>query len=173
VEYRKAAQILNVIRRLRAHGSWTGKTHVQKSVFLLKAASEIDVPFAFVLYKHGPYSFEVEAELEQMLSYAAITSEPDPNGFGVVLKPGPGVNFVDCGAPLGKDEEAQVERICQFVGKRNISDLERLATAAWIREQEGIRDTHTVACRLNQLKPHVSVPEAERADEELLELLGC
>jgi len=87
MDYRKPSLVLAVIRSLKLHGSWTGKTHVQKSLFLIKTATQIDVPFTFVLFKHGPYSFELETELEQMKSYLAITSEPDPNGYGVVLSP--------------------------------------------------------------------------------------
>ena len=95
MDYKKASLVLAVIRSLKQHGSWTGKTHVQKSLFLIKTATQIDVPFTFVLFKHGPYSFELETELEQMKSYLAITSEPDPNGYGVVLSPGPGSRFID------------------------------------------------------------------------------
>jgi uncharacterized protein YwgA len=57
MDYKKASLVLAVIRSLKQHGSWTGKTHVQKSLFLIKAATQIDVPFTFVLFKHGPYSF--------------------------------------------------------------------------------------------------------------------
>ena len=148
-----------------------GKTHVQKSLFLQKATSQVDVPFSYVLYKHGPYSFEVESELEQMRSYAAVKAEPDPDGFGVVLLPGPGAEFVAKGARLTKSEEEQIERICRFVGKRNVSDLDRLATSAWIRAFEGLKDSRSVAARLNSLKPHVPLREAEAADAELLTLL--
>jgi hypothetical protein len=172
MNYRKPALVLAVIRKLRAHGSWTGKTHVQKSLFLLRSTSQIDVPFSYVLYKHGPYSFELEAEIEQMRSYAAITAEPDPEGYGVVLKPGPRTDFVERGAHLDEVEEAQISRICSFVGRRNVSDLERLATVAWIRIQEGIHDAQRVAFRLLQLKPHVSPTEAEQADSDFLALLA-
>jgi hypothetical protein len=171
MNYRKPALVLAVIRGLLAHGSWTGKTHVQKSVFLLKTTSQIDVPFTYMLYKHGPYSFEVESELEQMRSYAAVKSEPDPEGYGVVLKPGPGAEFVGRVARLNEFEEAQVERVCRFVGKRNVADLERLATAAWIRINEGVAESQRIAARLNQLKPHVSLREAEAANDEFLAFL--
>ncbi len=166
MNYRKPALMLAVIRELRAQGSWTGKTHLQKSLFLLQATSQIDVPFSYVLYKHGPYSFEVESELEQMRSYAAVKFEPDPGGYGVVLTPGPGAEFVERGARLSVLEKVQVERVCRFVGRRNVSDLERLTTAAWIRVHEGVQESRQVALRLNQLKPHVSLTVSEAADAE-------
>jgi hypothetical protein len=172
MNYRKHALVLAVIRGLHVHGSWTGKTHVQKALFLMKAAARIEVPFAYVLYKHGPYSFELESELEQMQSYAAVKIEPNAEGFGVVLTTGPGAGFATRLAQLSKTEQTQVELTCQFVGNRNMADLERLATAAWIRMNEGRTESHRVAARLNQLKPHISVPQAEAADAEVFSFLS-
>ena|SRR5271157_3625752 len=172
MDYKKASLVLAVIRSLKQHGSWTGKTHVQKSLFLIKTATQIDVPFTFVLFKHGPYSFELETELEQMKSYLAITSEPDPNGYGVVLSPGPGSRFIDERGGLSDVESSAVGRVCRFVGQRNVSELERIATAAWIRKTERVGDSASVAARLNKLKTHVSIRDAEQADIEVCALLN-
>jgi hypothetical protein len=65
-------------------------------------------------------------------------------------------------------EKDGIERICRFIQGKNVGQLERLATAAWIRTEEGIRDTDAVATRLNHLKPHVGLRQAREADEELL-----
>ena len=99
------------------------KSNVQKSLFLIKTATQIDVPFTFVLFKHGPYSFELETELEQMKSCLAITPEPDPNGYGVVLSPGPGPRFVDERGGLNEAESNGVERVCRFVEQRIVRRL--------------------------------------------------
>jgi uncharacterized protein YwgA len=80
MQFKKHAFILAVIDGLHRHGSWTGKTHVQKALSLLRDSGRVPVPFQFVLYKHGPYSFDVEAELEQMQSYGAIAVEPNAQG---------------------------------------------------------------------------------------------
>ena len=84
MEIKKHAIILGVIESLNEHESWTGKTHVQKALWLLSAVGDIEVPFRFVLYKHGPYSFDVEEESEQMKGYAAVTVDTIP-GMGVSL----------------------------------------------------------------------------------------
>ena len=63
MDFKKHAIILAVIDALHRHGSWTGKTHVQKALSLLRDAGSTEVPFQFVLYKHGPYSFDIEDEL--------------------------------------------------------------------------------------------------------------
>ncbi len=43
-------------------------------------------------------------------------------------------------------------------------ELERLATAVWIRNREHVTDPREVAQRIHELKPHISLPDAEEAD---------
>ncbi len=166
MEFRKHTVILSVIERLRSRRSRTGKTHVQKALALLAVASEIDIPFEFVLYKHGPYSFDVERELEQMLSYAAVDVQPNVDGYGVTIRPGSMGPFVKQQASLSPEEEAAIDRVCDLVGSKTVTQLERVATAAWIHRCERITAPQKVAERLHKLKPHVSIAEAKAADRE-------
>lgn len=163
MDFRKHALILAVIDALHRHGSWTGKTHVQKALSLLRDAGGTAVPFQFVLYKHGPYSFDIEDELEQMQSYGAISVEPNPNGYGVVLQKSAGAEIVSRYATLDDDELQSIEEVCAFVGDRTVSELERLATASWIRSQERVADANQAAHRLHALKPHIPIADAEKA----------
>jgi uncharacterized protein YwgA len=172
MQFKKHAFILAVIDALRRHGSWTGKTHVQKALSLLRDSGQVSVPFQFVLYKHGPYSFDVEAELEQMQSYGAVTVEPNAKGYGVVLHPDEMACFVRRMASLSEDESRAIENVCAFVGTRNVNELERLATASWIRAQERVTNPADVAKRLHSLKPYISTADAERADAEVATWLG-
>jgi uncharacterized protein YwgA len=167
MEVQKHRMLLAVIEQLQKCGSWTGKTHVQKTLFLLKAVETTNVPFNFVLYKHGPYSFEVEAELEEMRSYAAISSLPMADGYGVVLIPAENADWLKRQADLSLEQSQGISKVCEFVGSKNVTQLERLATAAWIRKQEKVQDSQAVATRLHELKPHISVEDALKADAEL------
>jgi hypothetical protein len=171
MQFKKHAILLAVIECLRRHGSWTGKTHVQKALSLLRDSGRIPVPFQFVLYKHGPYSFEVEAELEQLQSYGGIAVEPNEHGYGVVLCAGAMADFVRAMEPLAPNELRAIEDVCEFVGVRNVVELERLATASWIRCQEGKTERADVAERLHALKPHIAIADAERADTVVTEWL--
>jgi uncharacterized protein YwgA len=172
MQFQKHAFILAVIEALHRHGSWTGKTHVQKAISLLRDSGKAAVPFQFVLYKHGPYSFEVEAELEQMQSYGALMVEPNAQGYGVVLKANEAAKLVQENASLSEEESHAIDEVCRFVGSRTVTDLERLATASWIRCQENVTNPAQVAERLHLLKPHVSIAEAERADREVAKWLS-
>ena len=164
MEFRKHALILEVVNGLKANGSWTGKTHVQKTMFLVSEATSVEIPFEFVLYKHGPYSFDIETELEQMKSYDALVVKP-VSSYGVEIKPSGNVEMINSRHLISEAEKQSIDQICRFVGSKGAVDLERLATAVWIRSHEQVTDQHEVAKRLNALKPHIPVADAEAADE--------
>ncbi|MEX2171329.1 MAG: hypothetical protein WD851_18560 [Pirellulales bacterium] len=131
------------------------------------------MPFHFVLYKHGPYSFELESELEQMQSYGAVAIDPNPEGYGVTLKPAKMAKYLREVESLSDEERQAIDEICTFVGARNVADLERLATASWIRCQESVSRSTDVAKRLHALKPHIPIAEAEKADREVYSWLAA
>lgn len=171
MDFHKHALILAVVERLSSHGSWTGRTHVQKALSLVSEAAGQSLPFTFVLYKHGPYSFDLADELQQMKSYGALSGEAKAP-YGESFKLGSNADFVKMQWALSAAEDATVKRVCEFIGSKGVTELERLATAAWIRSREKIQDPASVASRLNQLKPHVSKESAAVADTELCKLLS-
>jgi uncharacterized protein YwgA len=170
MDFHRHALILAMIEALRSQGSRTGKTPIIKGLFLAKAAG-LDVPFELFLYKHGPYSTDIEDNLDQLKSYGAIEVEPAFDGYGVKFSPGENASFVKKQVSLSADEQAMIDKVCQFIRSKNVSQLERLATAAWIRTEEGITDPDDVARRLNELKPHISLSDARNADREVLGFL--
>jgi len=171
VDLNKHRFVLEVIERLNAVGSWTGKTHVQKSVFFTVGRDKIPTPFDYVLYKHGPFSFELGDVIEEMVSYSGIVAEPVQN-FGVMLKLGPQSDFIRDNTTIEPETLLEIEKVCQFVSNRKVKELERLATAAWICHNEQISEETEVASRLNSLKPHISETEALSAIGEVKDLLG-
>ena len=124
MEFKKHALILAVIEGLQARKSRTGKTHVQKTLFFLKETTAVDVPFEFILYKHGPYSFDIEPEIEQMKSYAAIEIEPS-GGYGVELAPSQNADFVKRKQLLTDGDTATIHRVCEFVDTQGVVNFER------------------------------------------------
>lgn len=167
MQFKPHAIILAVVEALHQRHSWTGKTHVQKTISLLNDKGKMAIPFRFVLYRHGPYSFDLEAELEQMKSYGALDIDLNTQGYGVILRPGSNAGFVREKGKLSLEEMKAIDDVCDFVKDSNIWILERLATASWIRVQEGITERESVARRLNSLKPHISIEEAKEADAQV------
>ena len=58
--------------RLGSRGSWVGETHLQKAAYLLSQLRGVDFDFDFILYKHGPFSFELRDELALMTPRAYL-----------------------------------------------------------------------------------------------------
>jgi hypothetical protein len=67
--------LLELAIQLKRNGSWTGETHVQKAAFLLRELLDIPVGFDFVLYKHGPFSFDLREMLNEMEAERLIRLE--------------------------------------------------------------------------------------------------
>ena len=155
--------ILRAIEGLRGKGSWTGKTHVIKTLFL--ASCRTQLPFDYILYKHGPYSFDVETELEQMRSYRAVDSSL-VSGYGPQLKEGPGKEFLT-EHRMDPAQAAAIDEACRFVGSSDVAKLEALASVAWIRNREGVTSAHAVVARLRELKPHIPQDTAVWAEGEV------
>ncbi len=95
-----------------------------------KAADLLDVPFDSFLYKHGPYSTDVEEQLEQMKSYGAVAVDPAFDGYGVLLRPAEKADLVRQRAPLGAETSQGIDAICRFIERKNVGQLEPQATAA-------------------------------------------
>jgi len=57
------AVLLSLINEMKAKGSWCGETHIQKAAYFLQALMQVPMSFEFILYKHGPYSFDLSDEV--------------------------------------------------------------------------------------------------------------
>lgn len=167
--YEMFSVLLNVMDSLRQAGSWCGETHVQKAAYLLKHFSGVELPQEFVLYKHGPYSFDLSNDLGTMLAYGLI--ELESKG-----KYGPTIIPTALGQKLMREKRItpQRKRRIQFIASKfagkGVSDLERLATAYFLTCQRPIRQRTDVKGRAEELvsiKPHVSLAAAISAVKEV------
>src|SRR5215813_7414948 len=65
---RRAAILVEMIKALHRAQSWCGETHIQKATYLLQSAGDVDMSYEFVLYKHGPYSFDLATDIASLRS---------------------------------------------------------------------------------------------------------
>jgi hypothetical protein len=162
-EFKDASLILVLTEKLRENQSWAGETHLQKAVYVLSCVLGVPVPFSFILYKHGPFSFELRDEIGWMRSSGFLEWEVRSNYYGPSLRPG------QLGPILKKqfpEQPAKYSDEIEFVATRfagkNVASLERLTTAIYVT-----LDEHTPsdkrAVRIHSLKPHISVPDADAA----------
>ena len=72
---KRAALITKLVDRLREENSWCGETHVQKAVYFLQTLFNAPTDFEFILYKHGPFSFDLRDELTSLRADEVLALE--------------------------------------------------------------------------------------------------
>lgn len=162
------ALVSALIEALRAKGSWCGETHVQKGVFLAQSVLGVPFGYQFVLYKHGPYSFELRDEITAMRADEIVELQPQSYPYG------PSLNSTQLAKSLQRAASKpiqtclkELEIVASICGNRGVVDLERLATGCYVSEHypQGT-SVLTRARRLNELKPHVPLDAAIEAVKE-------
>src|SRR5947209_16392412 len=82
----RRAVLLRLIQRLHAHGSWCGETHVQKTTYFLQELLDVPLDLNVILYKHGPYSFDLSAELTALRADQMLDVVPRDPRYGPTLR---------------------------------------------------------------------------------------
>ena len=163
-DLQQSCLVLELSLALKGNGSWAGETHIQKAAYFLSAMLGVPVGTTFILYKHGPFSFELRELLTEMEAQGFIKWNPSPP-YGPSISEGVfSSNLRAKFSSLADRYEEHIRFIARKLGNRNVSELERLATALYVN-QEGFTGAARVA-RLVALKPHVDVRLAEKAVEE-------
>lgn len=164
----RAAILTELMDRLRANGSWCGETHVQKAVYFLQEILGVPTGFEYILYKHGPYSFDLTADLTALRADFLMELNHRSPGYGPGLVPTPTSRELRGRYPRTlANHRPQIEYIAKAFGARGVADLEKLATALFVtREMGETSDRSQRASRIHELKPHVSEAEALTALQE-------
>ncbi len=170
---KNAAVLTRLIERLRDRGSWSGETHVQKGTFFLQELLKVPLGFEFILYKHGPFSFDLRDELTSLRADELLSLERQPWPYGpritVTVRTS---NLQGLYAKTLAKYETQVAFVAEKLGGRGVAELERLATALYVTlpsEKSRSIDERTV--ELTELKPHISLAEAKAAMQEVDEII--
>ena len=160
--------VAHIIELLHKNGSWCGEIHIQKAVYLLQHACHVPLGYEYVLYKHGPYSFDLSGELGSMRGANFVELVFPLRGYG------PSVSLTNTGKSVFCRNEHAVEAginkadlIAAWLGNRDVKSLERIATAYFVHEENPHATIDEKAGRLMQLKPHVNDFDAMSAMREL------
>jgi hypothetical protein len=165
----KAAVLTELADQLHRHGSWCGETHLQKATYFLQELQRVPLEFGFILYTHGPFSFDLRDELTALQADGLLEVRPQPYPYGPSLLPtASSLPFRERYPVTLKPYRPCLDFVARTFAGRGVSALERLATA-WYVSQESPRPA-TVderSRRLHELKPHVSLTEAKEAVQEV------
>jgi len=147
---------------------------MQKATFFLQGLMNIPLAFDFVLYKHGPFSFDLRDELTFMRAQGFFRLEPQ-NPYGPTLVAGEKSELLKQAFLQAINKHlSSIRFVSQKLGTKTVAGLERTATALYIVLRES--DDVDPAQRLTTLKPHISLPEAQDAVSEVAQIrreLAC
>ena len=154
-----------LVKTMRDKDSWAGETHIQKCIFFLQKMLKVPLGYEFVLYKHGPYGFDLRSELAEMRARLYLDVEPR-SGYGPSFTLGHwGKKAAE--TPLRYGDA--VEFVCNEISTKDVRWLERISTAFFIQSAPDNSELNgvEVAKRVNELKPHISFEEARDAVHEV------
>jgi len=164
----KASILTELMVELKANGSWCGETHVQKATYFLQEVLGVETCFEYILYKHGPYSFDLAEELTSLRADYLMEFNHRSPGYGPSLVPTETSSELRSRFPKTiASHKPQIKFIAKKFGSKGVAELEKLATALWVTRELGLgADDNERAERIHTLKPHVSVANALEAVQE-------
>ncbi len=142
--------IAEMVATLNECGGQATRTHIQKSIFLSSLLGLRDAPFEFVLYLYGPYSFELDDSIAEMVASGELMASAGVGGFG---------------SRFSVSKIAAVESLkplCRWLGAKGVRRLEAVSTVAYVAAR-GERD---IVARVQRIKPHLGPEEIKAALEE-------
>ncbi len=160
---KRSAIVLSLIEHLRTKDNWCGETHIQKTTYFLQELLNVPLEFKFILYKHGPYSFDLSDELMAMRADMLIQLKSQ-QPYGPSIVPGPTSKQLKRLFPKTLLKyESKVCFIADQLANYGVADLERIATAFFIANESGISAPQQIAAKINEIKPHISTEQAADA----------
>lgn len=164
----REALIAALANELRAEGSWCGETHLQKATYVLQEMLDVPLGFQHILYKYGPFDYELRDELAIMRADGFIEMQ-QVQGYGPRLGVTNGANrqLLDRWPKTIKRYRARMQFVAKRFRNRGVGELERLATALWVRRERPTATLEEQARRLNSIKPHVGIDLALEALTEV------
>ena len=168
---KNAALITKLVERLRDEESWCGETHVQKAVYFLQHLMDVPLGFRFILYKHGPFSFELRDELTALRADHLLTLEHNSRYSPRITTTRQSKYIQDRFPKTLSRYDSRISFVARRLGPKGVVQLERLGTALYVRLEAEKTAEHRVR-RIVALKPHIAEPEAIRAVREVDKILS-
>lgn len=168
----RTAILIALSERLKKEGSWCGETHLQKTMYVMKELLGVPIGLDFVLYKHGPFSFDLQDELSELRGDELLTVVPTSYQYGSSLKPTErGLRYSAEFHELVRKFDSEIQFVSKHLGRCRVAELEKIATALYVTVELGAEKAASErAARITQYKPHIKDEEALAAVQELDQL---
>lgn len=166
--HENAAIVVELVRQLSDRNGWCGATHLQKTAYFLKHLTGVPMDFGFILYKHGPFSFDLRGELSYLLAQGLLKRELNERPYGPSLRPGPRAHLLmDRCRGAVEQYRRQIEFIADRLAAKGVVELEKLGTALWVTLNTEARTDQQRVSEMVQRKPHIDPVEALAAVREV------
>ena len=169
----RASVIIDLADELKINGSWCGETHLQKVTFFLQDLLKVPLGFDFILYKHGPFSFDLCDELTALRADRLMEYVIKMFSYGPCLVPTKTGKIIQIVFEKTIEEnKPKINFIAGKLGNKGVAELEKLGTALFVtlKEKEYI-DSSKRAERINAIKPHISIEESANAIREVDQII--
>lgn len=162
---KRAVILLGLVEELRDNLSWCGETHIQKATYFLQEMMQVPLEFDFILYKHGPFSFDLTDEITAMRADNLLKLQSQPYPYGPSILPGKASESLMKRFPKTLQKySSHTTFISKKLGGKKVNELEKLATALYVSSvNKSNGDVQFRAQRIHDLKPHVSIEKALEA----------
>jgi hypothetical protein len=161
---RRLAIFILLNKEMNRQDSWSGETHLQKATFVLQELLGAKTGYDFILYKHGPFSFEVRDDISLMRANGLLDLVVRDPQYGPSYLPTAFADtFLERFPKTVAEHKAQIEFVAKNLGPKNVSELEKIATALFICKNLHFKTRRRRAEELVRLKPHISESDALQA----------
>lgn len=168
---RLKAVVASLVEKMQDRDGWCGETHIQKTAYFLQALVGVPLNYEFIIYKHGPYSFDLHDDLMAMKANRFLKTEAR-RPYGPSFRVGDLSEVITDRYPktLGKFDK-HIEFVASELGSKGVKELERLGTALFVTNENpsglGVNER---ARLVNSRKPHISLNQARIAVNMVEEL---
>ncbi len=160
----RCALIVDLLKKLHEHGSWCGETHIQKAMYISQDLAKANFGYKFVMYKHGPFSFDLKDELSAMRANGIIEFVFPQQDYG------PSIRVTKFGERVYKMNLENIEDfqrtnafVADWLAASDVRSLEKVATAYYVTKKNPRDPVSERAKKISSLKPHVDILAAEEA----------
>jgi len=161
-KFKRSAIILSLIEKLEARESFCGETHIQKGVYFLQELVSVDSGFGFILYKHGPFSFDLSDELRAMRANKFLSLVPTPPYGACLMQEDMSNNLRNDYSEFLSGYDRQIEFVVEEIGNKGVVYLEKLSTALYVTKERQDDNVESRGTYMHTLKPHITVLEAHK-----------
>jgi uncharacterized protein YwgA len=132
-ESQREALLLDFISRLKKQGSWCGETHIQKSTYFLQEFTKVPLGLNYIFYKHGPFSFELNDQLTALRGNGLVELRSHPPYGPHLHASDEASEYISRFPNTLHRYQSAIEFVVRKLASKNVSELERLSTALYVR----------------------------------------